>query len=144
MAKRKINLNQGGVGMAANDTDELDGPEVAEMKNEGVIFYEYDEVVPAADEDILRDENGKKLWAKVPHRIDRNNVRRGPKPLTPGICDVCGSEVTYNYSGLSETDKNMAKRRLLAHKKAVHLSSSAIVINEDLHNSDHSWRPRQY
>jgi len=138
MAKRKVNLDQGVVAMG--DPEDI---------SDGMIdVIEEPMRMEAEDADIVRDKDGQKQFIIVSKKIPDSdgktrNVVRTRVPLTPGICDVCGTEIARNYSILSDSDKNRVKYAVQAHKTKVHYSSTAQIINEEQYNVPVQWPPKQ-
>lgn len=134
---RKVNLDAGVVGMGSGDSYD---PIMEIATGENIKGYDGGFDSEVADEDILRDEKtGKKLYVRVTHRIDRKMVKAGYVPLTPAICEICGTKLVKNYSKLTPMQKEAVKVKLKDHKAAVHRLSNATIIDEDAMKEDRSW-----
>lgn len=132
--KKKVSIENGGaVSMGEN-----------EDFSEGYIYVDDNFVAPVKDEDVMRDADGNKLYVTIERKIidadgRSRNAMRGRKKLLPSMCEICGTEVTRNYSILSESDKAIAKAKVAAHKKVVHYTNQSRVINEKQLNETNRW-----
>lgn len=135
MPRHRVNLDQGVVGMTDPGSDPVS------LIGDGYIqSYDGGLESETADEDILRDKDGKKLYVRVIHTIDRKMKKAGYVPLTHGICDICSTKLVRNFSKLSPMQKEAVKKKLADHKAAVHKLSQATVITEDeFKNENRSW-----
>ena len=134
MPRQRANLDQGAVGMTEPGSDP------SSLVAEGFLpIYDGGLEIEVADEDHLRDENGKKLYARATHQIDRKMKKAGYAPLTHAICTICEKKLVRNYSSLSPMQKEMVKKKVADHKAAVHKISQGSVIDEAQMQENRNW-----
>lgn len=83
-----------------------------------------------------RPESGKRRFIIHEYRVDKFNVVRKRVELHPGICDLCGFDITTknnlgSYYEMSEAMQDQVRRGIEEHKRVYHSAHQKLVVDED-------------